>query len=163
MNLTLLQAYKFAVKAHEGQLYGNHPYFFHLLDTFIIAQKFNLSKEVQTACFLHDVLEDTSTHPDEILEEFGPRVLYLVKSVTNEEGSNRKERNLKTYQKIKLDEESIQLKLCDRIANVSGDGSKNEMYKKEHPIFVQELYCESLTGKTKEMFTHLNEILEYEP
>jgi (p)ppGpp synthase/HD superfamily hydrolase len=158
------KAIDFARIAHKGQTYADQEYFYHLQKTYEVAVKFELTEEIQIACYLHDVLEDTDASFDELWDEFGWFIAHLVYLVTDEEGSNRKERKLKTYAKTKKLHEAILLKLCDRIANVEAciefdqDGLM-KMYQKEQSLFESELNIWDLE-KIKEMFTHLNNLLK---
>lgn len=164
-NLDIIKdAALYAKEIHLGQTYVDKEYFYHLQKTFEVAEKFDLAEDVKVACYLHDALEDTEVGFEEIHYWFGWYVAHLVELVTDEEGSNRKERKLKTYSKIKLLHESIMLKLCDRIANVEfcldyNDINKLNMYRKEQPLFESELKDES-SHKIVEMFEYLNKLLQ---
>lgn len=133
-------AQRFAMIAHDGQKYGTHPYSVHLLETYKVAEKFNLSEEIKVACFLHDTLEDTDTTYLELKFRFGINVAELVYSVTDEQGRDRAERKQKTYKKIvKNGMSAVFLKLCDRIANIENAIENNnsflKMYLIEHESF----------------------------
>lgn len=158
------KAIDFARIVHKGQTYADQEYFYHLQKTHEVAVRFGLNEAIQAACYLHDVLEDTDVTYNELLEQFGWYITYLVELVTDKEGSNRKERKLKTYAKTKTKEDSILLKLCDRIANVEAciefdqDGLL-KMYQKEQPLFESELNIKD-SSKINEMFTYLNNLLK---
>lgn len=139
MNMTE-KAREFVISAHGRQKYGNRPYIYHLDMTWEIANEFNLSSDVQVACYLHDVLEDTDVKFEEIWDEFGWEVAQLVFLVTDEWGRNRRERKDKTIPKIRSNENAVQIKLCDRIANIKScmlDGNKSllKMYVDEDSHF----------------------------
>lgn len=134
------KAREFAIIAHGKQKYGNHPYIYHLDRTWEIANDFNLSEDVQVACYLHDVLEDTEVKFEEIWGEFGWEVAQLVFLVTDEWVRNRRERKDKTFPKIRSNENAVQIKLCDRIANIKScllDKNKSllKMYVDEDSYF----------------------------
>lgn len=153
-----------ARKAHKGQTYADQEYFYHLQKTHEVAVKFELNEEIQIACYLHDILKDTDVSYEELWDEFGWYVTYLVDLVTDEEGSCREECKLKTYVKTKANDEAVLLKLCDRIANVEAciefeNTKKLQMYQKEQPLFESELNVWDLE-KIKEMFTYLNNLLK---
>lgn len=158
------KAIDFARIAHKGQTYADQEYFYHLQKTYEVAVKFELNNDIQVACYLHDVLEDTDVSFHELRNEFGILIAYIVYLVTDEEGSNRKERKLKTYAKTKTNDNAILLKLCDRIANVEAciefdqDGLM-KMYQKEQPLFESELNIKD-SSKINEMFTYLNNLLK---
>lgn len=158
------KAIDFARIVHKGQTYSDQEYFYHLQKTHEVAVRFGLNEDIQVACYLHDVLEDTNVSHDELWDEFGWFIAYLVYLVTDEEGTNRKERKLKTYAKTKTNDNAILLKLCDRIANVEAciefdqDGLM-KMYQKEQPLFESELNLD-VSPKINEMFTYLNNLLK---
>ncbi len=109
-----------------------------------VAERFGLNGEdFITACYLHDTLEDTRRSYSDLKDRFGERVAEMVYAVTNERGRNRKERNEKTYPKIRGVYDATCLKLADRIANVEyglANGGKFEMYATEFPAFAGALY-----------------------
>jgi (p)ppGpp synthase/HD superfamily hydrolase len=112
------QAKQMASWAHEGQLYGYHPYTVHLNDVVNVLKRFGHNKDVLVAAaYLHDTLEDTPL-PFESLFLFGEDVVNIVYAVTNEIADTRQERLLKTYPKIRANKNAIIVKLADRIANV---------------------------------------------
>lgn len=135
------KAQLFAKQAHEGQFYGkNEDYIFHLESTWKIAVDYDLRTPIQVACWLHDILEDTEVTYSQLLDNFGFEIAELVYSVTDELGRNRKEREMKTYEKIfEYGKDAALLKLCSRIANIHYSKSKNYkfflMYQKEHIMF----------------------------
>ncbi len=83
----LERAYKFAEKAHEGQKrMSGDPYFLHVFEVAKTLAKLGMDPQTVAAAFLHDVLEDT-TRPEEemkqeIENEFGKEILFLVEGVT---------------------------------------------------------------------------------
>lgn len=115
-----------------------------MLQTYKVAERFKLSEDIKTACFLHDTLEDTETTYNELKKHFGQYIAELVYAVTDELGRNRKERKAKTYKKIrKFGIDAVLLKLCDRIANVENAIQTNnaiiKMYQREHKYFAERL------------------------
>ncbi len=75
--------------------------------------------EVLAASLLHDVLEDTSTSPDEIRSRFGDRVLSLVREVTDDKSLPKAERKrLQIEHAPSLSPEAAQVKIADKIANI---------------------------------------------
>jgi (p)ppGpp synthase/HD superfamily hydrolase len=144
---------------HKDQVYGKLPYTKHLQDVHDVAKRTlhlvhkdvneNTSSflaQIYIAAYLHDILEDTNTELKELQDIFGEEIARLVFAVTNEPGQNRKERHEKTYPKILNTPGAIDLKLCDRIANVEScyDNKSKllNMYKKEYPLFKETFYDE---------------------
>ena len=133
----------FAAHRHAGQMYGEHPYVKHLQDVYQLAVKFNLSKSVIAAAWLHDTLDDTQTLIIELEDEFGSTVSDIVYAVSGY-GDNRKQRNADALQKILKNKEAARLKICDRIANIvecqKTDKKRLKMYLKEHNDFSEICY-----------------------
>ena len=130
------KAREFAITAHWGQMYGTKPYIHHLEEVAGLCKDAGLPEYVQAAGYLHDVVEDTDVHADQVCAKFGYEVATLVYAVTDCEGENRKERKAKTYPKILSHPYGVHLKLCDRIANVKScstakDTGMFDMYCKE--------------------------------
>lgn len=140
--INIAEATVFAIEKHGLDYYNNHLFeIYNILAVEFAEYKF--SEDVLIASLLHDVLEDTDTAPIEITNKFGLDVLYLVDKLTDKEGKNRKERHRNTYPLIRLDDESIAIKLADRIQNVrrSPKGERHyEMYKSEYGYFRNTLY-----------------------
>ena len=77
------------------------------------------------AAFLHDVLEDTETTPEELQKEFGDDVLSLVQGVTKlgkYHFNSKEERQAENFRKMFIamanDIRIIFLKLADRLHNM---------------------------------------------
>jgi (p)ppGpp synthase/HD superfamily hydrolase len=140
-----IYAAEYAELAHSGQQYNDElPYTSHLRSVVAVLARFGeTSPTMVCAAWLHDSIEDTKTSYNDIKERFGVEVAELVYAVTSELGRNRKERNAKTYPKLReAGEKAMMLKLADRIANVEygmATGGKNDMYAKEFPDFETEL------------------------
>lgn len=141
-----IRAKRFAEIRHAGQTYADEaPYSVHLENVGRVLMRFGVSDPVSLcAAWLHDVIEDTNTSYNDIKIRFGLDVAERVYAVTSELGRNRKERNAKTYPKIRVaGRDAIMLKLADRIANVEygmATGGKADMYAEEYPSFKAELY-----------------------
>lgn len=130
----------FAEAAHAGQLYAEEVTYTHHLECVVeVLKRFGFTDPVMiSAGYMHDCVEDTTRSYNDIKTRFGEEVAELVYAVTNELGRNRKERNEKTYPKIRGNRGATALKLADRIANVEyslANGGKDDMYAKEYPGF----------------------------
>ena len=136
------RARDFAVRAHDKQMYGEDPYVVHLTAVHRVLVEGGYVGPILQAGWLHDVLEDTPTSPEELRAEFGDEVHDLVWAVTGV-GKNRKERVASAYAKIRAllpNQCGAHLKLADRVANVErcvayGNASLLSMYQKEMPSF----------------------------
>lgn len=115
-------ALDFAERAHGSQLYGRKPYHVHLLDVVMVARRFfdwnELTQSFVDACLLHDTLEDTTTSYADLASNFGELTADLVLAVTNPAESDKHVRSLMLYKKIREMPGAINVKLCDRIANI---------------------------------------------
>ncbi len=144
-------ARRFALDAHGGQRYGEHPYSVHLDAVAQIAGDFGETARV--VAYLHDVVEDTPVGLAEIERRFGQRVAGCVAILTDEPGETREERKLKTYAKMAGVSGELELalvvKAADRLANMracvaGGNAEKLGMYKREHEAFRQAAYRQDL-------------------
>lgn len=79
------RAILFATKAHEGSVRKGTtlPYIIHPLETMAIVATITSDQELLAAALLHDVVEDTDIHIDDIRREFGNRVADLVDAETS--------------------------------------------------------------------------------
>lgn len=141
---TEADARSFAIDRHADQRYGSAPYEVHLAAVRAVLGDIGITGPLLSAAWLHDVLEDTATTKDEVASRFGAIVAELVWAVTGV-GSDRKQRNLAVYEKLRALPDAVTLKLADRIANVEASvRSSPEMlakYRSEWPGF-----HEALTG-----------------
>lgn len=167
-----MEDYEFAKRlaelAHHRQRYGTHPYTHHLkqVDTTLCNFGFKDDMDLRIAAWLHDIIEDTGMSYDQIKLGFGEAIADIVYAVTNEMGRNRKERNQKTYPKIKLNKKALILKLADRIVNVTQAVGTNtryvDMYRKEMPFFKSSLYEKTDDENVEKMWQHLEELFNME-
>ena len=122
----LEQAFEFAKKLHEGQFrISEEPYIIHPMEVVKILISLRADKHTLMAGFLHDILEDTDTKPDEIKELFGEDVLNLVQGVTKLgklQFKSKEERQAENFRKMFIamanDVRIIFLKLADRLHNM---------------------------------------------
>lgn len=144
---------------HDGQMYGDKPYMSHVEDVVRIIKENNGSIEEIIVGYLHDVPEDTKFGLDQVEKEFGQRISTLVSFITDEEGVNRKEKKLKTNQKLskltEADYASLNVKLSDRESNVSksiesNNSNKFSMYYKENDAFCEAIFRDGFNNKRVE-------------
>ena len=105
---------------------------------------------VQAVGYLHDVIEDTPATRGDVEQVFGSMIAGWVALVTDEPGANRRERKTKTNTKLAAvdggaDGYALIVKAADRLANLresakGGDGSKLDMYRREHVAFLTAVY-----------------------
>mgnify|MGYP000024944606 FL=1 len=159
----IIKAREFAILHHGDQQYGVHPYSVHLDAVASITSAYGESAEV--VAYLHDVVEDTQVSTADIESIFGSLIADCVAILTDEPGENRKERKVKTYQKMAAvtgkAELALLVKTADRLANVRACIlGKNQrlldIYKSEHKVFCQSVYRE---GLCEPLWVELNEIM----
>ena len=83
------QAIIFATKAHEGQFRKGTqiPYILHPMEAAAIVGTMTTDEEIIAGAVLHDVVEDTDTTVDDVINLFGARIGSLVAS----ESENKRE------------------------------------------------------------------------
>lgn len=140
------EARDFAIKRHGNQDHGCLKIEEHLEDVSRHVLKHydpynNIASfvDVESAAWLHDVLEDTSTDLYEIEDMFGSQIANIVNLVTDKDGRNRLERHLHTYHMIRRDPDAMLVKLCDRRHNQERSLKHGErylvMYEREYNYF----------------------------
>ena len=122
----IAKAFNFAVTAHSGQTrYSGEPYFNHVYETGKILAGLGVGATVVAAGLLHDVIEDTSTTPEQLEKEFNKEILFLVEGVTKLgtirfQGLKRHTESLrKLFIATSQDIRVFIIKLADRIHNMS--------------------------------------------
>ena len=87
-----------ATKAHEGQLRKTgEPYIIHPLAVKKILEEWNMDDDTVIAGILHDTVEDTPLTLNEIKEQFGKDVAFLVDGVTKLSKARSGMKNLESY------------------------------------------------------------------
>ena len=145
----------FAIAAHGDQMYGQHPYSYHLDDAVnelidhvieLPVLRFYDHQVIMCATYLHDVLEDTETSIKALDGLFEEPIGELVRAVTDGPGKNRKERKKGVYKAIQaVGPAALAVKLADRLANAKtaglakGESDLLKMYRKEQTDFEMEL------------------------
>ena len=119
-------AFDFAKNMHQGQYrVSEEPYIIHPVEVVKILIYLRVDKDTLMAGFLHDILEDTDTTPEELKEKFGEDVLTLVQGVTKLgklEFKSTEERQAENFRRMFIamanDVRVIFLKLADRLHNM---------------------------------------------
>lgn len=117
---------EFVEKKHEGQYRkSGESYIVHPLEVALILAELNMDTETIMAGLLHDVLEDTNTTYEELVELFGKEVADLVEGVTKLSKINFKDiesQKVENYRKLILafskDIRVVFVKLADRLHNM---------------------------------------------
>ena len=122
----LEQAFEFAKKLHDGQYrISEEPYIIHPIEVVKILIGLRADKHTLMAGFLHDILEDTDTKPEELEALFGSDVLNLVQGVTKLsklQFKSTEERQAENFRRMFIamanDVRIVFLKLADRLHNM---------------------------------------------
>ncbi len=120
------RAYIFSASAHRGQMRTNgQPYLTHPLEVAYIVSQLRLDTASVCAGLLHDTVEDTVATVEEIGEEFGADIAFLVESLTKLEKMNfdsKEEAQAENFRKMLIamsrDLRVILVKLADRLHNM---------------------------------------------
>lgn len=129
-------ARQIAILNHKEQLYGNHPYVFHL-DMVVTMLKLagETDEALIAAGYLHDIIEDTRFTYEAIYDIFDKKVADIVKAVTNDRSFQVTAENIESAGTA-----AATVKTADRIANlIMSTTTKNtptlKKYVSEDPLF----------------------------
>ncbi len=125
------RAYLFSAEAHAGQSRrSGEPYIYHPIAVAHILTTMRLDARTLSAAILHDVIEDTGTSKERLIEEFGADVAGLVDGVskiTRIEFQSQEEAQAENFRKMLLamasDIRVILIKLADRLHNMRTIGA----------------------------------------
>jgi guanosine-3',5'-bis(diphosphate) 3'-pyrophosphohydrolase len=122
----LQKAYIFSAREHRGQVRSSgEPYLIHPLNVAYILADMRLDETSIAVGLLHDVIEDTLTTKETLLEMFGEQVADLVDGVTKISRYayvSKEEQQAETFRKMLLamvsDLRVVLVKLADRLHNM---------------------------------------------
>ncbi len=120
------RAYLLGARAHEGQSrVSGEPYISHPVAVARILSEMRMDANCIIAAILHDVIEDTPTLKENLIEEFGEEVAELVDGVsklTQIDFRTKAEAQAENFRKMMLamvkDIRVIIIKLADRLHNM---------------------------------------------
>jgi len=120
------RAYQVGAKAHEGQLRkSGEAYIFHPLAVAQILAEMRMDHKCLMAALLHDVIEDTATTKEQLIELFDQDIVALVDGVsklTQIDFKSKAEAQAASFRKMLLamtqDIRVILIKLADRLHNM---------------------------------------------
>ncbi|WP_435871314.1 HD domain-containing protein [Micrococcus luteus] len=119
----LHKAYVLAESSHRGQMRkSGEPYITHPLAVTLILAELGAETTTLTASLLHDTVEDTEVTLDQVGEQFGEEVRYLVDGVTKlEKVDYGAAAEPETFRKMLVatgnDVRVMSIKLADRLHN----------------------------------------------
>lgn len=117
-------------KKHEE--YITHP-----IEVAQLVRKYKKSHQINTliaAAYLHDVLEDTNTTFNELVENFGIGVASLVMEVTTTK-EIKEEIGKAKYLAIKMrymSDYALTIKLCDTLSNISSLFDVDDKFREDY-------------------------------
>ncbi|WP_309096019.1 HD domain-containing protein [Streptomyces sp.] len=120
----LRRAYILAESSHRGQMRkSGEPYITHPLAVTLILAELGAETTTLTASLLHDTVEDTDVTLDQVREQFGEEVRYLVDGVTKlEKVDYGAAAEPETFRKMLVatgnDVRVMSIKLADRLHNM---------------------------------------------
>ncbi|GGW20572.1 hypothetical protein GCM10018980_43290 [Streptomyces capoamus] len=120
----LRRAYVLAESSHRGQTRkSGEPYITHPLAVTLILAELGAETTTLTASLLHDTVEDTEVTLDQVREQFGEEVRYLVDGVTKlEKVDYGAAAEPETFRKMLVatgnDVRVMSIKLADRLHNM---------------------------------------------
>ncbi|MEW2131622.1 HD domain-containing protein [Streptomyces sp. NPDC005435] len=120
----LRRAYELAESSHRGQMRkSGEPYITHPLAVTLILAQLGAETTTLVASLLHDTVEDTEVTLEQVREEFGEEVRYLVDGVTKlEKVDYGAAAEPETFRKMLVatgnDVRVMSIKLADRLHNM---------------------------------------------
>ncbi|MGW6542961.1 RelA/SpoT family protein [Streptomyces massasporeus] len=120
----LRHAYVLAESSHRGQMRkSGEPYITHPLAVTLILAELGAETTTLTASLLHDTVEDTDVTLDQVRDQFGEEVRYLVDGVTKlEKVDYGAAAESETFRKMLVatgnDVRVMSIKLADRLHNM---------------------------------------------
>ncbi len=139
---TIAKAFQYALERHAGQLRKDNstPYIVHPFRVFLwLADEAKIYDEnVLSAAFLHDLIEDTSTDYDDIINEFNKEVADIVSVLTKDKALPEHVREKKYNEKLlNASWKAKVVKLADLYDNLC-DMSNWDIDKREKIIKLKE-------------------------
>lgn len=165
----LLRALRFAAEKHNDQRRKDSkasPYINHPIQVANILWTIGEVRDVNllVASILHDTIEDTGTHPDEIESLFGEEVRSLVQEVTDDKSLPKQVRKqLQVERAPHKTTKAKLLKLADKISNVGDiitspprDWSLERL--KEYLLWTERVVA-GLRGVNEKLESHYDDLL----
>lgn len=141
--MELNEAVEYIKLKHKGQKRKQGtPYYEHPVAVCKLLKEKNFSEEYQIVGLFHDLLEDTNTSYDEILNLTNKKIADAVKLLTKESGYNMSD----YIGNIKQNEIARIVKLADRIHNLSEANLASEDFKNRYIKETEEWFIELSKG-----------------
>ncbi len=171
--LLIKKAYEFSERAHSGQKRkSGDPFFIHPYEAALKLAEWNLDAPTIAAGLLHDVIEDTENSFEDIKNNFGEEIAFLVNGVTKlgklkYRGEKKEDAKLKhraeNLRKMVLaiseDLRVVFIKLADRLHNIKTLSALPVQKQKRIALETSEIYSpiayrlgmQSLAGELEDL------------
>lgn len=131
------EAWKFAYEAHKGveRKFSKLPYFYHVSKVFKLVKKIDPRPELAISALLHDTVEDVDWITHEVIsEKFGEEVSNLVFELTSnkEKIDEVGKKEYLSNKLLKMSNDALVIKLCDRFQNLSDHFAANDKFRKKY-------------------------------
>lgn len=118
MQMLLDKAFDFAQRKHNGQMYGDRQYTYHLNQVAdLVYDMYNKDPLIDTLmaiAYLHDVSEDCGVTYDELAKEFNVCIATSVIAISKREGESKAD----YLNRVLGNELARKVKICDTISNL---------------------------------------------
>ena len=132
-------ALAFAKEKHKGQKrIGGDDYITHPIAVFEIVKSQGFDENYQITALFHDLLEDTDSTQEEILEYGNNEILEAVKLLTKKKGYNMAE----YVSAIKKNPVAFAVKAADRLHNLQCAISTDEDFKRKYILETVDWYLD---------------------
>ena len=158
--MELEKAIEFIKQKHEGQKRKQGtPYYTHPVSVAKLLKEKGFSIEYQIAGLFHDLLEDTNTTLEEIIELSNEEIAEAVKLVTKTEGYIMKD----YIENIKMNDMAKMVKLADRIHNLSESSSGSFEFQEKYIKETKEWFIDLAKGTVfeEDLNKELNKLIQY--
>ncbi|REJ79281.1 MAG: bifunctional (p)ppGpp synthetase/guanosine-3',5'-bis(diphosphate) 3'-pyrophosphohydrolase [Acidobacteria bacterium] len=166
----LLKAAHYAARQHKDQKRKGanaEPYIVHPLEVAKLLSTIGGvdDPDVLIAAILHDTIEDTDASENDIAKIFGERVCSIVMEVTDDKSLPKQRRKeLQEEHAPHLSHEAKQLKMCDKISNISDIVSNPpadwDLERKLEYVEWGERVFAGLRGANGKLEKHFDELVE---
>ena len=134
---------KYIKEKHEGQTRKQGtPYYLHPVEVCNILKENGFPFEYQVAGLFHDLLEDTETTYDEIVQISNKEIAEAVRLVTKEKGYNMQD----YISRISNNEIAKMVKLADRLHNISETHLASKEFQEKYVKETEAWYIELAKG-----------------
>ena len=141
----LIGAYRLARSAHHGPRRTGDTDIDHPVAVAELLAGEGFDERVVAAALLHDVVEDTTTEPEEIEERFGPEVATLVREMTEDPRiEDYPERKAEHRARVTGDRRAAAIYAADKLASARAkDGAAMPGDQLDHYLATLETLCET--------------------